>query len=204
LQTESLQLLLLLSQTLFPCECPHTSPKYDHTPSSQRVRRRRTDHKVHGRSQDRSNSSTQLSLSISIPRKIKLTFDLKLPIALPRFKSDCVLESSSQQAAAAAVRPVTTVALVYARQDAARYRTTVGVLPCLMLSRGRIESKVRARVQARMPLRDTVSSPDLANDGLTWRACSIAARIPISTVSYVHIEIHTRQQSTILGIGGSK
>ena len=54
-----------------------------------------------------------------------------------------------------------------------------------MLSRGRIDKRVRAMVHANTPLRDTVSSPDLANEGLTWRACSIAARIPISGISLI-------------------
>lgn len=57
-----------------------------------------------------------------------------------------------------------------------------------MLSRGRIDKRVRAMVQANTPLRDTVSSPDLANEGLTWRACSIAARIPISGISLIVVK----------------
>jgi len=52
-----------------------------------------------------------------------------------------------------------------------------------MLSRGRIDKRISAIVQANTPLRDTVSSPDLAKEGLTCRACSIAARIPISGIS---------------------
>jgi hypothetical protein len=56
-----------------------------------------------------------------------------------------------------------------------------------MLSRGRIDNRVRAMVQANTPLRDTVSSPDLANEGLTWRACNIAARIPISGISQIEV-----------------
>ena len=56
-----------------------------------------------------------------------------------------------------------------------------------MLSRGRIDRRVKAMVHAKTPLRDTVSSPDLANEGLTWRACSIAARIPISEISLIAV-----------------
>jgi hypothetical protein len=56
-----------------------------------------------------------------------------------------------------------------------------------MLSRGRIDKRVRAMVHANTPLRDTVSSPNLANEGLTCRACSIAARIPISGISLIRL-----------------
>jgi hypothetical protein len=87
-QTLYLLQLLLLSQTLFPGKSAHARPKHNHTPSSQSIRGGRSDHEVHRGGQDWSNSSTQLSLFVSAPLNVRLTFDLKLPMALPRFKSD--------------------------------------------------------------------------------------------------------------------
>ncbi len=98
------------------------NPDACHTSTDRRIASNRPCHPVYGRSKYRSHSSSQLALLSPLKNLFHLgegkpTADLNEPKALPRFS---LLSFSSQHPAAAAVRPVTTVALVYASAVAAK------------------------------------------------------------------------------------
>lgn len=95
-------------------------------------------------------------------------------------------ESSSQQEAAAAVRDVTTVADVYAKNDAAMYRINVAgkVLEeddeLEPEAKGKVARRRSARRQVMMPRDARRSSPMRVRDGRTCLACSMADRMPMT------------------------
>lgn len=111
---------------------------------------------------------------------IRLTLDLKPPNALPLLSASVPSPSSSQHPAAAAVRPVTTVALVYASAAAAVYRIPVATrLSERNCSRGRMERRIRARMHDEIPYEASRISP-FASFGRVCRACRNAERMPMT------------------------
>ena len=157
------------------CVGLHFDPQKHHGQCRRPVADSRTNQPVGRGSKNGSNCSSKLALSISHDTfcyhlRMGFTFDRKLPIALPRCRSEAPPSSESQHEAAAAVRPVTTVALVYAKKAAAEYNTNVAIPPSRIKSRGRQARSARASEHERIPRLETFSSPILAREGRTCRA----------------------------------
>lgn len=102
---------------------------------------------------------------------MSLTLDRNPPNARPLGKlsppstfSPPWASSSSQHAAAAAINPVTHVALVYAKHVAMVYSTAVLYPESLIAGKGRAAMRRRARIQLVMPCEVNVNSEILPLD----------------------------------------